>query len=114
MYTAKTAPERIDFPPKNGDCLGHDPAIFFPHATKDGESDFSTEVRVANANTKMAKLICQDCKQIDHCFAYSIHHERYGIWAGLTERERMTVRRRLNIKTVQKDPMNIITGLSLR
>lgn len=36
-----------------------------------------------------AKRICGECRLRVECLQYALdHHERYGIWGGLTERER--------------------------
>lgn len=40
-------------------------------------------------STKAAKEICASCSVIDECLAYALrNHERFGIWGGLSERER--------------------------
>ncbi len=63
----------------NANCLGEDPDLFFP---KD------------NAEIKAAKLICQACAVREECLEYSLETgQKFGIWGGLTERERRRVRR---------------------
>ena len=42
-----------------------------------------------------AKAICATCPVLDPCRQHGIdEHERFGIWGGLTERERRHTRRR--------------------
>ena len=63
----------------DGACNGTDPALFFPAR---GES------------TTEAKRICQGCPVRQECLDYALDHtERFGIWGGLSERERRRARR---------------------
>ena len=58
-------------------CLGEDPDLFFPE-------DVETK--------RMAKAICQACEVQVECLDYALaHNEKFGIWGGLTERERRRV-----------------------
>jgi hypothetical protein len=43
-----------------------------------------------------------------------MYHEPYGIWGGLTEREREQLRRKLKISMVPREPVNNLPGMSLR
>lgn len=55
-------------------CSQTDPEIFFPNK---------------GGSTKPAKQVCGLCEVSDQCLAYALtHSERYGIWGGLSERER--------------------------
>ncbi len=109
------APKMRDAPPQNGLCVNMGPQIFFPF-THDEESgpEFRKKYIEARLNTETAKNLCHKCHVVKECFEYSIHHEKYGIWAGLTERQRQTIRRRLKIKLVQREPINLIPGMNLR
>lgn len=40
-----------------------------------------------------AKLICGTCQVRVVCRAWGIRHEEFGIWGGLTPRERARIRR---------------------
>lgn len=65
----------------DGLCNQVDPDIFFPEK---GES------------TRPAKRICQSCPVIAECLEYALaNNERFGIWGGLSERERRRLRRGL-------------------
>jgi WhiB family redox-sensing transcriptional regulator len=60
-------------------CAQTDPEFFFPEK---------------GASTREAKLICDACAVKDDCLDFAIiHDERYGIWGGLSERERRKMRR---------------------
>lgn len=60
-------------------CLGVDPDLFFPER---------------GASTKEAKAVCQGCVVRVECLEYALANgEKFGIWGGLSERERRRIRR---------------------
>ncbi len=60
-------------------CLDADPETFFPEK---------------GGSTKEAKRVCGECGVRDECLAYALENdERFGIWGGLSERERRRPRR---------------------
>lgn len=60
-------------------CRGVDPELFFPEK---------------NESSKEAKNICAECVVRPDCLEYALENsERFGIWGGMTERERRRVRR---------------------
>jgi WhiB family redox-sensing transcriptional regulator len=60
-------------------CRGADADLFFPER---------------GASTKKAKAICAACTVRVQCLEYAITHgEKFGIWGGMSERERRRVRR---------------------
>ena len=60
-------------------CRQADPDLFFPERGSPGDS---------------AKRVCVDCDVRLDCLEYALANgERYGIWGGLTERERTRLRR---------------------
>jgi WhiB family redox-sensing transcriptional regulator len=60
-------------------CLGVDPDLFFPER---------------GASTREAKEVCRGCVVREQCLEYAItHSEKFGIWGGLSERERRRIRR---------------------
>ncbi len=60
-------------------CLGADPDLFFPER---------------GASTKEAKSVCQGCVVREDCLEYALAQgEKFGIWGGLSERERRRIRR---------------------
>ena len=64
----------------HGACRRYDPELFFPGP--DGSAD-------------EAKRVCRACPVLDECREWALDHRvRYGIWGGLTERERRRVHRK--------------------
>ena len=112
--------EQVDQPPKGGACMGKPLNIWFPYADKKDENSlskttFAERYRQARSDTDIAKQICRECSVLVGCLNYALHHESYGIWGGLTERERQTMRRIRNIKMVTKEPINVaVPGMNLR
>ena len=64
---------------ERANCLGVDPDLFFPER---------------GASTREAKSVCRGCEVRAECLEYALAHgEKFGIWGGLSERERRRVRR---------------------
>ena len=64
---------------EQANCLGVDPDLFFPER---------------GASTREAKSVCRSCEVRVECLEYALSHaEKFGIWGGLSERERRRVRR---------------------
>jgi WhiB family redox-sensing transcriptional regulator len=60
-------------------CLGVDPDLFFPER---------------GASTREAKEVCKGCVVRGDCLEYALANgEKFGIWGGLSERERRRIRR---------------------
>jgi WhiB family redox-sensing transcriptional regulator len=61
-------------------CAETDPEAFFPEK---------------GGSTREAKRICSGCEVRAQCLEYALaHDERFGIWGGLSERERRRLKRR--------------------
>lgn len=61
-------------------CAQTDPEAFFPEK---------------GGSTREAKRICAGCEVRSECLEYALEHdERFGIWGGLSERERRKLKRR--------------------
>jgi WhiB family transcriptional regulator, redox-sensing transcriptional regulator len=46
-------------------------------------------------STREAKRVCLSCEVRSECLEYALaHDERFGIWGGLSERERRRLKRR--------------------
>jgi len=61
-------------------CSQTDPEAFFPEK---------------GGSTREAKKICTGCEVRAECLEYALaHDERFGIWGGLSERERRKLRKR--------------------
>ena len=60
-------------------CLGVDADLFFPER---------------GASTREAKEVCRGCVVREDCLEFAIANgEKFGIWGGLSERERRRIRR---------------------
>jgi WhiB family transcriptional regulator, redox-sensing transcriptional regulator len=60
-------------------CAQTDPEAFFPEK---------------GGSTREAKKICLGCEVRNECLEYALaHDERFGIWGGLSERERRRLKR---------------------
>ena len=64
-------------------CLGVNPDLFFPER---------------GASTREAKEVCKGCVVREECLEYALANgEKFGIWGGLSERERRRIRRQRSI-----------------
>ena len=60
-------------------CMGVDPELFFPER---------------GSSTREAKEVCRGCVVREDCLEYALANgEKFGIWGGLSERERRRLRR---------------------
>lgn len=63
-------------------CAQTDPEAFFPEK---------------GGSTREAKAICAQCEVRVQCLEYALENdERFGIWGGLSERERRRLKRRVS------------------
>ena len=66
-------------------CRGADADLFFPER---------------GASTRKAKAICNACQVKVECLEFAIQQsEKFGIWGGLSERERRRIRKERSIAT---------------
>ena len=64
---------------ERANCLGVDPDLFFPER---------------GASTREAKEVCRGCVVREDCLEFALDNgEKFGIWGGLSERERRRIRR---------------------
>lgn len=64
-------------------CRGADADLFFPDR---------------GASTRKAKAICQECEVRLECLDYAVRMgEKFGIWGGMSERERRRIRRQRTV-----------------
>jgi WhiB family redox-sensing transcriptional regulator len=60
-------------------CMGVDPDLFFPER---------------GMSTREAKEVCRGCVVREDCLEYALANgEKFGIWGGMSERERRRLRR---------------------
>ncbi|MBW3602015.1 MAG: WhiB family transcriptional regulator [Actinobacteria bacterium] len=71
----------VETPPwaSRAKCLDAEPDTFFPEK---------------GGSTREAKRICAQCEVRNECLEYALaNEERFGIWGGLSERERRKLKR---------------------
>jgi WhiB family transcriptional regulator, redox-sensing transcriptional regulator len=67
---------------RSANCLGVDPDLFFPER---------------GGSTREAKEVCRGCVVREQCLQFALENgEKFGIWGGMSERERRRLRRRRN------------------
>lgn len=66
-------------------CRDKNPELFFPVGN----------TGAAYQQTEDAKAVCKTCDVIDDCLAYAMRtNQDYGVWGGMSEDERRTLKRR--------------------
>lgn len=80
-----TIPEDTDFSwKKEANCLGIDPDLFFPER---------------GVSSAQAKNVCLRCVVKEECLEYALQNgEKFGIWGGMSERERRVLRRERRLR----------------
>lgn len=69
-------------------CRGADPDLFFPER---------------GASTRVAKTICRECSVLAECLEFAIvSSEKFGIWGGMSERERRKIRKQRQIAAARR------------
>lgn len=58
---------------------------------------FFPEVSAVPEETKMVKRLCNSCPVLELCREWGLHHERHGIWGGLSPLQRKAIRKTRNI-----------------
>ncbi|OAR21771.1 WhiB family transcriptional regulator [Mycobacterium leprae] len=78
-FEVESEPESSDQWQDRALCAQTDPEAFFPEK---------------GGSTREAKKICLGCEVRHECLEYALaHDERFGIWGGLSERERRRLKR---------------------
>jgi WhiB family redox-sensing transcriptional regulator len=82
---SRNVPEPPDTPWMDyANCLGVDPDLFFPER---------------GASTREAKAVCAACTVQEQCLTYALDTvQKFGIWGGMSERERRRIRRQRAIE----------------
>lgn len=69
-------------------CRGSDHSLFFPDR---------------GASTRVAKQICAACQVRVECLEYAVTRgEKFGIWGGLSERERRKIRKQRALESLER------------
>lgn len=78
LVLAKAIDEADEIPP----CQVTDPEAWFPNMQEGASSELA-----------VAKKLCKACPVVNECATYAIAAgEEYGVWGGLTPRERQRLR----------------------
>jgi WhiB family redox-sensing transcriptional regulator len=84
LILPETEPEEMSWQERSL-CAQTDPEAFFPEK---------------GGSTREAKRVCLSCEVQSDCLEYALENdERFGIWGGLSERER----RRLKREALERD-----------
>ncbi|GAC1421799.1 MAG: WhiB family transcriptional regulator [Actinomycetota bacterium] len=76
---------------EEGACRGVEPEIFFP---------------ISEDDAWRAKEICGVCSVKEQCLVFALQNrERYGVWGGVTEKERIDLHRRGTAQRILADAM---------
>lgn len=97
--------DRFEFAPENGLCAGHPVDIWFPPSRKGHVS--REERKKRDDDEKFAKETCMACESRVQCLEYSLRHEPFGTWGGLTEIERAEMRVKRNISLTRDGRITI-------
>jgi WhiB family transcriptional regulator, redox-sensing transcriptional regulator len=77
--TAEEVPSELEWQ-ERALCAQTDPEAFFPEK---------------GGSTREAKKVCLTCEVRGECLEYALQHdERFGIWGGMSERERRKLKKR--------------------
>lgn len=72
---------------KQAKCRGLNPDLFYPER---------------GVSTREPKEVCRSCPAREECLEYALENgEKFGIWGGMSERERRRLRRQRNIERRQ-------------
>jgi WhiB family redox-sensing transcriptional regulator len=72
----------------DANCMGANADLFFPER---------------GASTRKAKQICGECEVQVECLEYAIANgEKFGIWGGLSERERRRIRKERSLSSQRR------------
>lgn len=78
---------------EDGACRGVEPEIFFP---------------ISEDDAWRAKEICGVCDVKARCLVFALQNrERYGVWGGVTEKERIDLHRRGTAARILADALSI-------
>ncbi|MDQ4057665.1 MAG: WhiB family transcriptional regulator [Actinomycetota bacterium] len=79
--------DRLDWQ-EQAACRDYDNVLFF--GPDHGESELEKQARETRA-----KSVCQTCPVIEPCLEFAMEtNQKYGIWGGLTDKERASLKRR--------------------
>lgn len=71
---------------------------FFPSKSEDGFKRLTNDLLA----------VCAECPALAQCRDWGLQHEYYGIWGGLTPRQRRKERHRLGIRVQAPDILEFL------
>ena len=75
-------------------CAQTDPEAFFPEK---------------GGSTREAKRVCRSCEVRAECLEYALEHdERFGIWGGMSERERRRLKRQAGLASYRHTAFTLL------
>jgi WhiB family redox-sensing transcriptional regulator len=78
--------DRLDWQ-EDAACRAYDNVVFFGD---EGESELEKQARESRA-----KVVCRSCPVQEACLEFAMEtNQKYGIWGGLTDKERASLKRR--------------------
>lgn len=88
-------------PPSGGYCTGQPVQWWYPDLLTRNPADVRAKMR---ANAEKAMTLCRLCPVLEPCREYALEWELYGIWGGMTEKERRNYRLKHNIPYRRQPP----------
>ena len=80
------ADDRLDWQ-EDAACRAYENVVFFGD---EGESELEKQARESRA-----KVVCRSCPVQEPCLEFAMEtNQKYGIWGGLTDKERASLKRR--------------------
>lgn len=74
---------------------GDDPELMWQERALCAQTDPESFFPEKGGSTREAKRVCLTCDVKSECLEYALaHDERFGIWGGLSERERRKLKKR--------------------
>jgi WhiB family transcriptional regulator, redox-sensing transcriptional regulator len=73
---------------ERAECRDYDNTLFFGPDRPESELE-------KQAREERAKAVCQRCPVLEACLEFALEtNQKYGIWGGLTDKERASLKRR--------------------
>lgn len=98
----------IQVPPDNGLCIGQPVEWWYPDLLTRNPREIRMQMRM---NSEKALTICGQCPVIETCRDYALGWELYGIWGGMTEKERRDYRLKNNIPYLRPSPSEVVAPI---
>jgi WhiB family redox-sensing transcriptional regulator len=87
--------ENFNNPPTDGLCRGYSTDLWFPMTKKGGLN--AAERKKRTEDDLFVVETCMSCHATVQCLEYSLRHEPFGTWGGMTEIQRAELRQKRGI-----------------